>query len=226
MKRVLSLFVAAAVLAACNPAPQDLALCGGRAVRGLTVTVSTDTPAEFPGMSLRSVAFINQSGSPVKVDAIETSRIAVSGADIWSLQPTSSEARKDWVLPVGKGFSQRNYLGMNDPDYGGGIPMVSLWTQDTNLSVGVAEPALTLVSMPVSRKGGTATACIRQDFDEPVTLAPGDTLVACRQFVMESKGDFFNPLREFAAYKQGSYSDLLPMHSALLDKELTSEILD
>ena len=26
--------------------------------------------------------------------------------------------------------------------------------------------------------------------------------------------------------KQGSYSDLLPMHSALLDKELTSEILD
>ena len=205
MKRLLTFFAAAAVLAACNPAPQDVALCGKRAVKGLTVAVSTDTSAEFPGLTLRSVAFVNGSGSTVKVDAIETSRISLNGTDIWSLQPTATEERKDWVLPVGNGFYQRNFLGMNDPDYGGGIPMVSLWNADSNISVGVAEPALKLVSMPVSRKGSVATACIRQEFDEPVTLAPGDTLFAYRQFVMESTGDFFNPLREFAGYMQQAY---------------------
>lgn len=214
MKRILTLILAVAVAASCGQIPMDRALFGKHPVKGLSVIVSTDSPAGFPGFLLRNVAFVNESGSPVKIDAIETSRIEIKGSGVWSLQPSSTAYRKDWVLPVTGSFYQRNYLGMNDPDYGGGIPMVCLWTSDTNLSVGIAEPVLKLVSMPVSRKGGSTYACIRQDFDAPVTIAPGDTLYACRQFILESSGDFFNPLREFAAYMHDAYGWTAPVSPA------------
>ena len=84
--------------------------------------------------------------------------------------------------------------------------MVCLWNRVTNLSVGLAEPNLKLVSMPVKRRGNRAEACIRQDFEEPVILHSGDTLRAYDQFIMTSSGDFFNPLREFTQYMQATYS--------------------
>ena len=204
MKRLLPVFALIA-LASCSGLPSDRLLTGGKTAGNVTVLVGTESPDAFPGMTLRSVAFVNNGSAPVKVDAIETSFIEVAAPDVWTFQPTSSGERKDWAFPVKDGFSQRNYLGMNDPDYGGGIPMVCLWSPDKNVSVGIAEPVLRLVSMPVTRKGGRTRACIRQDFPEPVTLAPGDTLHACRQFVMTSSGDFFNPLREFTQYMQQEY---------------------
>lgn len=204
MNRLLPI-LAILALAACAQVPQDRALCGGKPVTSLTVTASIDQPADFPGMTVRSVAFINSGTAPVSIDAIETSRIELKAPEVWTFQPSSTGERKDWAFPVKDGFSQRNYLGMNDPDYGGGIPMVCIWSPTQNLSVGIAEPVLRLVSMPVSRRGGITRACIRQDFADPVTLQPGDTLRACRQFVMTSSGDFFNPLREFTGFMQQEY---------------------
>ena len=204
MKHLLPL-LALAVLASCAELPSDRLLSGGRVARDIVVLVSEDNPSGFPGMTLRSVAFVNNSGSPVSVDAIETSFIELKAPEVWTFQPTSSGERKDWAFPVKDGFSQRNYLGMNDSDYGGGIPMVCLWSADTNISVGIAEPVLHLASMPVTRKGGRTMACIRQDFPRPVTLAPGDTLRSLRQFVLTSSGDFFNPLREFTQYMQQAF---------------------
>ena len=201
MKRLTPLF-ALAVLAACAELPSDRALLGGKTVGGLEVIINSDRPAEFPGMTLRSVAFVNNGSVPVTLDAIETSFIEIKAPEVWTFQPTSSSWRKDWAFPVKNGFSQRNYLGMNDSDYGGGIPMVSLWTAGENISVGLVEPVLRLASMPVTRKCGRTRACIRQDFPEPVTLQPGDTLHAYKQFVLNSTGDFFNPLREFSQYMQ------------------------
>ena len=151
-------------------------------------------------MTVIETAFVNNSGKAVTVTAAEGASISVESPEIWSFQPTSTAWRKDWAFPIGKGFYQRNYLGMNDPDYGGGIPMVTLWAKDTNISVGIAEDRLKLVSMPVTRKGNKATACIREDYDTPVTLAPGDTLHMYRQFVLEGGGDFFGPLRTFSEY--------------------------
>ena len=197
--------LAFAALTACAQVPGDRALCGGKPVDGLTVTVGTEQASGIPGMTLRSVAFINSGTSPVSIDAIETSRIQVKAPEVWTFQPSSTGERKDWAFPVKDGFSQRNYLGMNDPDYGGGIPLVCLWSPSENITVGLAEPVLRLASIPVSRSGGITSACIRQDFPEPVTLQPGDTLRAFRQFVMTSSGDFFNPLRDFTRFMQQEY---------------------
>ena len=204
MKRVALLSII--LLAASCSVPSDRLLSPrGAALDGVEVLVSTSTPGGFSGMTLREVAFVNNSGRPLEVGAMETSRICVEGPEIWSLQPSSTAERLDWVLPVKNGFSQRNYLGMNDSDYGGGIPLVTLWTPEVNLSVGLAEPVLKLISINVTRSGKRAQACIRRDFEEPVVLQPGDTLRSFREFILESSGDFFNPLREFAGYMHDTF---------------------
>ena len=125
MKRfaILLLILAAA---SCSYQQDRLLSPRGAALKGVEVLVSEDVPEGFPSMILREVAFVNVSGAPIEVGAMETSCISVEGPDIWSLQPSSTAERLDWVLPVGNGFQARNYLGMNDSDYGGGIPMVCL----------------------------------------------------------------------------------------------------
>lgn len=217
MRKLFYISLAACMLAACSkqgketPATDRLLGTDGAPLAGIEATVVCDTLADFPGMVVRRVEFVNTGSEAVTVAAMETSRIRIDGTEVWSLQPTSTAYRKDWVLPVEEGFYQRNYLGMNDPDYGGGIPMICLWTAEKNLSVGIAEPKLRLVSMPVSREGNETMAWIRQDFDEPVVLAPGESLSSCRQFVLESTGDFFNPLRTFAHYMQETFNWEPPM---------------
>ena len=145
MKTIIAIAVSSLLIASCAPRPTDCVISDGKVAGNITPIVSTQSPEGFEGLTVRSVAFVNNGSKPVEVTAIETSRIVVEGKTIWSFQPTSSGDRLDWAMPVGKRFNKRNYLGMNGSDYGGGIPMVSLWTPETNLSVGLAEPVLKLV---------------------------------------------------------------------------------
>ena len=202
MKRFLLPLLLVAV-SCTTPAAIDCAWYQGNPVKGLSTLV--DTAPGPDGITLRNVSFINDSDKILRIDAIETSAICVEGTETWTFQPSSTAERKDWVFPVENGFYQRNFLGMNDSDYGGGIPMVSLWTQDGCVSVGLAEETLKLVSIPVTRKGNTTRACIRQEFATPVELAPGQKLQALKQFVAESPGDFFQTLRTFATYQHDEY---------------------
>lgn len=200
-RRLAALTVLAATAVACST-PTDRLVSGNRTVKGVTCTVEESFPEGFDKMAVRTVTFVNTSSSPVSADAMEIGRIRIGGSDIWSFQPSSTTYRKDWILPVKAGFRQQNYLGMNDPDYGGGIPMVTLWTSEGNVSTGLVEPVLKLVSMPVKGKCRKAQACIRQDYPEPVVLQPGDTLRSYRQFISRGNGDWFNPLRQFAQYME------------------------
>ncbi len=209
MKQVSALLGPLALLAACTQQPAtDCAYCGDKAVKNLEVVVNTNPAA---GLRIRSVAFVNTGKDSVTVDALETSATSLIGEEVWSFQPSSTSDRKDWVLPVNKRFYQKNYLGMNDSDYGGGIPMVSIWTKDACVSVGVAESVLKPVSLPVRRKGNSTTICLRQEFPTPVKMAPGDTLYALKQFVTKGEGDFFLPLREFATYMHETYGWQAPV---------------
>ena len=209
MKKLITLTCLLAALAACSPQPAgEGAYFRGKPVKGLDIVVSTTQASD---LTLRSVCFVNNGGKMLRVDALVTSPVSLNGTEIWSLQPSSTEARKDWVLPVEPGFYQRNFLGMNNSDYGGGIPMVCLWNKDACVSVGLVEPVAKMASLPVSRQGDTAQACIRQEFSQPVELAPGDTLFALKQFVMEGKGDFFQPLRSFAGYMADTYGWQAPV---------------
>lgn len=162
------------------------------------------TDAEYPGMALVESYYVNR-GAPLTILSVTQNDFAVeTDSLIWSFQPTSTSARQDWILPVRPGFEQDNYLGMNNSDYGGGIPMVSLWRRDCGISIGLREPTLQMISMPVQWAADATrpTAGLRRDFKEGLQLNEGDTLRLDRSFVAVHTGDFYAPLQQFSRYMQ------------------------
>ncbi|MBR1426534.1 MAG: alpha-galactosidase [Paludibacteraceae bacterium] len=177
---------------------------GLRVVKHQTVT----PVPEVEGLEVIETYFVNL-GKPVTVRAYELCRTSVVPHDtvVWSLQPSSTSARLDWVLPVTEGFAKQNYLGMNNSDYGGGIPLIDLWQRDGAVAIGLFEPVLRMISMPVSwqRYDNHVTASLRYDLPEPVELATGDTLRCFRAFRYTHHGDYFNALRMFSDYMQSRF---------------------
>ncbi len=166
-------------------------------------TATPDTA--YAGLTHIHTYFVNR-GKPITVRAYELCRTEIQAADsvVWSLQPTSTAARLDWVLPIREGYRNRNYLGMNNCDYGGGIPLIDVWQRNGGTAIGLFEPVLRTISMPIEwkRYGKTVTMALRYDYDEPVTLATGDTLWCYSAFRYNHTGDFFTALRTFSEVMQ------------------------
>ena len=150
MKKVFYLLSAALALVACSKPASERLICAEAEMasfpyheNGLCVEKhQTITPVEgVPGLEVIETYFVNM-GKPVTVKAYELCRTEMKAKDsvVWSLQPTSTNARLDWVLPVREGFAKQNYLGMNNSDYGGGIPVVDLWQRDGGVAIGLFEP--------------------------------------------------------------------------------------
>ena len=92
-------------------------------------------------------------------------------------------------------------MGMNNSDYGGGVPAVCLWRRDAGVMIGHLEPNPVLVSLPVSKKAGEdfATIGIEKKYDAPVVLHPGQTVETCPAFIAVFHGDCFSALRNYAS---------------------------
>ena len=167
------------------------------------------TPVQgYEGLTRVETYYVNR-GKPVSVRAYEMCRTAVEASDsvVWTFQPTSTSARLDWALPVQEGFYKQNYLGMNNSDYGGGIPLIDVWQREGGVAIGLLEPVLHTISMPVEwrRYGKTVTMALREDFEQPVLLQTGDTLHTLTAFRYNHTGDLFTCLRTFAEVMQRDY---------------------
>jgi alpha-galactosidase len=175
-----------------------------KSVIGLERRMTVTKYEDFPGTLVVRVEYRNTSKNALAVDGWSVCRLKMVGAGdepcFWSFQGQSTEERADWILPVEDGFYQKNYMGMNDPDYGGGIPVVCLWRKDAGVMVGHLETHPELVSLPVSKKAGEnfATVGIEKEYDTPFVLAPGASLKACTSFISVFTGDCFQPLRTYA----------------------------
>ena len=216
MKRhYIYIAIAGAVMAACTPKmPTDKLIADEAEIstfpyshNGICVEkLQTVTPVEeFPGLEVIETQYVNH-GKPITVRAYEMCRTETEAQDtvVWSLQPSSSNARMDWVLPVKEGFRKENYLGMNNCDYGGGIPVLDLWQRDGGTAIGLFEPVLRTISMPVEwkRYSNNVTMALHYDLPEPVVMEKGDTLACFKAFRLTHKGDYFNALRVFSEYMQ------------------------
>jgi len=215
MKKSSLLIVCLALLASCQQKPvTDILVCDEVEMQqfpyrenGFNVEkVQTITAVEdFPGMEIVETYYVNH-GKPVTVRAYEMCRTQVKANDtiVWSLQPSSTNARMDWVLPVQQGFTKDNYLGMNNSDYGGGIPVLDVWQKDGGQAIGLVEPKLCLISMPIEWKRYTneVVMSLRYDFPDAVEFAKGDTIRTYRAFRYTHKGDYFNALRTYSDYMQ------------------------
>ena len=171
---------------------------------GLVRSVSVTAYDQYPSTLVVRAVYTNESEEAVAVDGWSMCclRVNAAGDDpcFWSFQGQSTEERDDWLLPVGDGFWQKNYMGMNNSDYGGGVPVVCLWRRDAGVMIGHLEPNPVLVSLPVSKKAGEdfATIGIVKEYDSPLMLQPGESLSTCESFISVFTGDCFSALRNYA----------------------------
>lgn len=115
----------------------------------------------------------------------------------WSFQGATYEDRRDWIQPLNSGFYQKNYMGMNASDYGGGTPIVDVWRKDIGLAVGIVETKPKLINMPVSMDDEKNGVNLNIEFDKQITLKHGETLETFETFVSIHKGDYFTTLKNY-----------------------------
>lgn len=166
------------------------ATAGGRIEQASTVTFLD----RYPGVALIETSYRNTGSAPLAVAGWRAATYDVlpepDGA--WTFAGASYPDRRDWIQPVKPGFEQRNFMGMNGSDYGGGTPVAVVWRRDAGLAVGHVETVPKLVLLPVAAQpGGTR---IGMASDEAMLLTPGATLTLPTTFVMAHHGDHFAPL--------------------------------
>ena len=168
----------------------------------LTKTVIVTVYEKFPAMAFFDVEYANTGTSDLSVNGWTNQHYSISSSAaavqtvFWSYQSGSYEKRPDWVLPLKAGFKQENFLGMNAPDYGGGTPVVDVWSRDVGLAVGHVELAPKLVSLPVAQPGPDR-ASVAVEFKHDQLLKPGATLKTFRTFAGVHQGDYFETLRAY-----------------------------
>lgn len=162
----------------------------------------------FPDMALLHVKYVNTGVRDIEVLKWVNNEYDVLAAgdspSFWSFQGSSTNERKDWILSVDSSFSQKNFMGMNNTDYGGGIPMIDLWRKDAGIAIGHAEKVPRLVSFPVEKDKyeNQARMSVLYEYHVPCRFNPGDTLSTYTTFVMVHRGDCYTALRTFSGYMQ------------------------
>ena len=178
----------------------EAAVDGGKILEDLMLC----TYDRFPSTVIARAVFTNKTGAPVSVEGWTMDRFAVIAGEadpyFWTFQGQSTEARADWLLPIRETFYQKNYMGMNDSDYGGGTPVTCIWRRDAGLAIGHIEPAPRHVSLPVEKKEGEnkATVSLEKEYDVPQTLAQGEKLETYTTFFHVFEGDCFTAMRQYA----------------------------
>jgi alpha-galactosidase len=177
----------------------------GYCVEKIVAVTSYDT---FPGLLSIHVSYINRGEKELTVTQWMNENYPVKCTTdtpcFWSFQGSSTSERNDWILPVNPGFSQKNYMGMNNTDYGGGIPVVDLWRRDVGIMIGHTEMVPKLVSLPLEMDpyDDYATIGVSYSYDEPIVLKKGDTLETYNTFVAVHTGDCFSALEQYSLFMQ------------------------
>jgi alpha-galactosidase len=167
----------------------------GVSPQGLEKTVRITFPERQPSLALAQVTYTNRSAASLKLRKWAShSYTLMNGSQpgFWSYEGASFEDRRDWVRPLERGFEQRNYMGMNASDYGGGTPVVDIWRRDAGIAVGHVELTPKLVALPVAVTD--AGAQLHIELEKPAELEPGQSLETLQTFLAVHRGDYFGTL--------------------------------
>ncbi len=163
---------------------------------------TVDSFANFPTMLFVNVKYTNRGSTTLSVEGWSSQTHTIQagavkdGVAFWSLESGSYERRPDWAIPLKPGFEQRNFLGMNADDYGGGTPVIDVWRPDVGLAVGHDELVPELVSEPVTMPSANY-ATVAVDYQKKRTLNPGESIRTLETFLAVHTGDYFPSLREY-----------------------------
>ena len=166
------------------------ATAGGALEQQLAITFLD----RYPGLAIYELGYRNTGATPLAIAGwkVATHDLLAHPDGAWTFAGASYPDRRDWVQKVAPGFEQRNFMGMNGSDYGGGTPVAVVWRRDVGLAVGHLDTVPRLVSLPVAAQPvGTR---VGMSGGEPGMLAPGATLTLPTAFLMVHDGDHFRPL--------------------------------
>ncbi len=170
---------------------------------GVRKKVTVTAYRDFPSVAAFRVEYSNTGDQAIRIDEwvshhyqLPNTTSAQYEYPFWSYQSESTWSRNDWILPIEQGFSQQNYMGMNQSDYGGGTPVLSVWQPDAGLAIGHMELVPKLVSMPVSMDTDEYVD-LRILHDINRELAPGEVVYTHETFVRAQSGDYFSSLVDY-----------------------------
>ncbi|MDF0488936.1 alpha-galactosidase [Sphingomonas sp. H39-1-10] len=175
-------------------------IAGGRVhhlrgtAEGIEKRITVTFLAAYPGLALLDIRYRNTGAAPLAVAGWQaaTHDLLSHPDGAWSFSGASYPDRRDWVQPIRPGTGQRNFMGMNATDYGGGTPVAVVWRRDAGIAVGHVDTVPRLVSLPVAgQPGGTRIAIVG---DQGAVVPPGGTLALPPVFLMVHEGDHFRPL--------------------------------
>jgi alpha-galactosidase len=151
----------------------------------------------YPGFAVLNVIYRNAGAAPIRIagwinGAHVLKPLAQQEHEYWSFSGATHEDRRDWVQRLRTGFEQRNFMGMNASDYGGGTPVVDVWRRDWGLAVGHIETVPKLVALPLTMTPEGARVAV--EYDRDIELSPGETVSTFGTFVAVHRGDFFATL--------------------------------
>lgn len=177
---------------------------GFNKTHGISKKITIKALRNQPDVLLVDVSYINQSDKDLLLKGWVNHGYSIrpngDQPPFWVFQGSSTNERLDWVKPVEEGYYQKNFLGMNSSDYGGGIPVTDVWRKDIGIAVGHIAPTPKQVSLPTELKKyeDEVSVGVMEEFPYPTYLKSGDTLNTLETFVSVHKGDYFNGLKQFA----------------------------
>ncbi|PJA96192.1 MAG: alpha-galactosidase [Ignavibacteriales bacterium CG_4_9_14_3_um_filter_34_10] len=128
--------------------------------------------------------------------------------EFWSFQPQSTPDRADWIQPISENHYQKNFQGMNAPDYGGGIPVLDIWNKNQGIAVSSLSLQPEFINFPVQ----ALSDVIQYGIEDSIgfVLKPDEEISIFPFAIILHKGDFFNALRV--------YSDLIQLEGVKFKK--------
>ena len=170
--------------------------------------LSIKTYNNFPDAAFYDVQYINHSSKNLPVIKWVNNEYNVlpstDTTKFWSFQGSSHSDRRDWIQKINRGFYEKNFMGMNASDYGGGIPVIDLWRKDAGIAIGNTESVAKLISLPIDfdAYATSANMSVQYEYPEEDLLRPNDSLSTFETFVSVHQKDCFTTLRSFSNYMQ------------------------
>jgi len=176
-------------------------------------TLTLEAYDDFPNLVLSTVEYKNIGAADLAIDRIVeqqhrfNAKLADPKAqpyDMWSYQGSSYDWGKDDVFHLTRTSAQPNAMGEAvKGGYGGGVPVVAVWTASVGEAIGHVETLPLTLSLPV-----------KVDADQRVNAS----LVLPAQTTLKPNESYFTP-RSFAAVYAGDFYEPLRLWSSVLQKE-------
>lgn len=178
-------------------------------------TLTVEMYEAYPNAAISYASYKNSGSTELLINSIYSNYYLLDATlaeaaeephEFWSFHGPANHYGEDYVLPLSAGFFQENYMGRkrqftdNGPPrgtFGGGVPVVDLWTKNAGLGIALVEPLPKLVYMPVEvQTDQKVKVYIRRDFN--ISLLPGESHQTLKSAVITHTLDYFDCLHTFS----------------------------